>query len=78
MKEWCDMLNYPEILMASFKSFEIVQVPGEDNSHLDTLGNLGSTSRVRMKRVIPFAFQDEPSIEALKLTEVINVAPSED
>ena len=31
-----------------------------------------------MKRVIPFAFQEEPSVEAIKLIEVINVAPSED
>ena len=31
-----------------------------------------------MKRVILFTFQDEQSIEALKSTEVINVALSKD
>ena len=64
--------------MTSFESFEIVQVLREDNSHADMLANLGSASEIIMKRVILFTFQDEPSIEALKPTEVINIAPSKD
>ena len=65
-------------LMAKFESFEIVQVPSEDNSHADTLVTIGSTSGVIMKKVIPFSFQEEPSIEALKPVKVINVELSED
>ena len=64
--------------MARFESFEIVQVLREDNSHTNALANLGSAFGIIMKRVISFIFQDEPSIEALKLTKVINVAPSEE
>ena len=53
------MIQYVKIsqdLMASFESFEIAQVPRENNSHADALANLGSASRAIMKRVIPFAF----------------------
>ena len=35
-------------------------------------------SEMVMKRVVPFAYQDEPSIETLKLAEMISVVPSED
>ena len=64
--------------MASFESFEIIQVSKVDNSHANTLANLGLTFGMVMKKVIPFAYQDEPSIKAPKLIEVISVAPSED
>ena len=64
--------------MTNFESFEIFYVLREDNSHANTLANLGLASGVIMKRVIPFAFQEESSIEDLKPTEVINMASSED
>ena len=64
--------------MARFESFEIFQVFRVDNSHVDALTNLGSVFGIIMKRVIQFAFQDEPSSEAQKLTEVISASPSED
>ena len=53
-------------------------IPREDNSNVDALANLGSASRMVMKRVAPFSYQDEPVIEAPKLTKVISVPPSQD
>ena len=65
-------------LMANFDSFKIVQVPRKDKNHADVLTNLGLTSGMVLKRVVPFAYQDEQSNKALKLTDVISVTPSED
>ena len=56
----------------------MVQVSREDNSHANALANLGLTYGMVIKRVIPFTYQDEPNIEAPKLTKVISLAPSED
>ena len=75
------MVRYVKVsqdLMARFESFEIVQFLREDNSHADAFTNLGSIFGVIIKRVIPCAFQDEQSIEAMKLTKVLSATPSED
>ena len=53
--------------LANFESFEIVQIPREENGHADALANLGSASRIIKKKVIPFVYLDESSIETLKL-----------
>ena len=67
-------------LIANFKVFEIIQIPREENDHVDALTNLWLASGIVMKKVIPFAYLDDSNIEPLKLKEVIkNVEePSED
>ena len=60
-------------LIANFESFKIIQVLREEISHVDTLANLGLSSRIVMRRMISFMYLKESSIEALKLTKVVNI-----
>ena len=60
-------------LIANFESFEIIYVLSEENNHDDALANLGSSYGIIMKRMIPFTYLEELSIDTSKLKEVANI-----
>ena len=57
-------------LLATFESFKVIQILREENSHTDALASLGLAFGIIIKRVIPFTYLDEPSIESMKSKEM--------
>lgn len=48
------------------ESFEIIQIPREDNVHADALASMGSTSKVKSQKVMPFECLERESIEEIE------------
>ena len=70
-------LDHVKTLQSTFEEFNIAQIPRLDNSHADTLANLGSSIPTTESQSIPLLFLQWPAVWKDPPVEVTTIETSD-